>query len=178
MPVVNSPSSAKPVVFENSEVEVYTLDTTASDGWLTANWHREVRLIPISSTEIVGSTGDASFQLLRDTHMEPQDFIDSDYGADGFAPNIEAGNLVAITTGPAPIVCDPEEILWLGYIDSVALTQLENVAKDGFAEYVGSVKALELGHLFNKTWPDGFNRSNSAATVKMDSATIKTAIIR
>lgn len=146
---------------EAGEIRVWRKDvsdnTGGAKGWMRGPWTEEKRLIPERSVTARRGRGNASFRLLKRTHMEPGD----SYRVWPDTPN--AGDPVCITTGAGASPNDAGvTILWLGYVTRI----IGNTVAGSTTDETGIVEAVEFGHLFHEIALDNWQATSAAGQVE------------
>jgi hypothetical protein len=109
-----------------------------------AGWVEEPRLIPQSGTRLAGSTGAASFRLLRRTREDNGALSAANAGA------FTRGCYIAVSVQAAGAF-DRTKVQWWGWITAIDATRMAGVDDE-----VGSVTAQELGGLIDSTQLSGW----------------------
>jgi hypothetical protein len=137
------------VASTSTPITVWTLPPLAVGGiyvfpWDVAGaWVKRDRLIAIGRRNTTSSKGNARFRLLRLTRQDGVAAV-----ADTYEPM--AGEWIAIVEGATFAVAS---IKWWGFID-----RIEREHRADADDHVGTVAALEVGHLLDRLRPRGWQR--------------------
>lgn len=127
--------------------------------WTWNNFIEHKRLIVTRHASMPGAMGSADFKLLRNTIDDNWKLAKHPFTWDETANPLVPGMYVVVTAGtlsqvaPAGTI-DYTKVVWFGFIDQVDGDQLT-----GTTELVGSVSALEVGHLLDRIQARGWARS-------------------
>jgi hypothetical protein len=141
-----TPVNAKGVAPQKSGADATVVGYQFPWSW---NGFTEARqLIPITSVDVPGDMGHASFRLLRATRQEigRKAFATlTDIIVEGcWIAIVEGSPFTTDAKGKPTATLDPSSVVWCGWISSIEVEQLA-----GSTETMGSVSALGLGHLLD-----------------------------
>lgn len=137
--------------------------------WKWDRWRPEPRLVITSDTRAASSLGQASFEVLRRTRLDPDEGLGANrWRYVRYTDQLVPGVWVAVTRGagtradpgmPRRQQMDPTAVLWWGYLDSLTLDRLR-----GVDDATGQATAYEVGHLLDQQRVQGAGEQHPSGT--------------
>jgi len=149
----------------NGRVHVFIMEPHVSNGvysfpWDWGKWKHEPRLIPLTDTPRARSMGEASFRMLRQIRYEPEQPRNFHLGFS--EDNVIGGAWICIAVGdmaeiyPAGGLVE-SAIQWWGWIARIDKTP---VLINSFTDAIGTVSALEVGHILDSVQVQGWRQES------------------